>query len=111
MVLVACSDLDFLLISKILQKGYVLDYAQNRTDILKKLPGRKYDLFLVDSCFLKTGEDVIRLLQHGRFNVVALSSEPADARDRRLKGLGCKACYIKPFRLETFSYFVEFWCK
>lgn len=109
-VLVACSNLDFLLISKILQKGFLLDHAQKRDDILQKIQENKYNLLLIDVCFLKPGYEFAEQLQVEKINLVALSSEPGDIRDHKLKKSGCKACYIKPFRLDSFGLFVEYWC-
>lgn len=109
-VLVACSNLDFLLIRKILQKGFVLDHAANRNDILQKKQNNKYDLLLVDVCFLKPEYDFVEQLHADQVNLVALSSEPGDVCDHKLKKSGCKACYIKPFRFNSFSLFVEYWC-
>lgn len=109
-VLVACSDLDFLLISKILQKGFVLDHANNQDDIVKKRQANAYDLLLIDICFLKPQYEFAKQLQYDKVNLVALSSEPGDICDRKLMDTGCKACYIKPFRFDSFALFVEYWC-
>lgn len=109
-VLVACSDLDFLLISKILQKGFVLDHANNQDDIMKKRQANAYDLLLIDICFLKPQYEFAKQLQYDKVNLVALSSEPGDVCDRKLMDTGCKACYIKPLRFDSFALFVEYWC-
>ena len=109
-VLVACSNLDFLLISKILQKGFLLAHANNRHDILQKKQANEYNLLLIDICFLKPGYEFAEQLLQDKVNLVALSSEPGDSCDCKLKSSGCKACYIKPFRIDSFALFVEYWC-
>lgn len=109
-VLVACSELDFLLISKILHKGFMLDYADNRDDILQKTQENVYHLLLIDVCFLKPGYELVKQLLQKEVNLVALSSEPTDLSDSRLRDSGCKACYIRPFRFDSFALFVEYWC-
>lgn len=109
-VLVACSKLDFLLISKILQKDFLLEYACSRSEILQKKQKNEYDLLLIDICFLKPEYEFVKQLQVNKVNVVALSSEPGDGCDHRLKDSGCQACYIKPFRFDSFILFVDYWC-
>lgn len=109
-VLVACSDIDFLLISKILQKDFLLDHANNRNDLLQKSQTNDYSLLLIDVCFLKPGYEFAKQLRQDKVNLVALSSEPEDVSDYRLRDSGCKACYIKPFRFDSFALFVDYWC-
>ena len=53
-ILVACSDLDYLLIDKILRNGFFLDRAQGVEEILEKDQEGEYNLLLVDISLLKS---------------------------------------------------------
>lgn len=109
-ILVACSKLDFLLINKILRNGFILDYAEDSEEIIRKSQEIDYTLLLIDVCFLKSDTNLSLTLQKEHKNMIGLSSEPSDARGGKIKEVGCKACYVKPFQPIAFVSFIKHWC-
>ena len=108
-ILVACSALDYILIQKLLSDSFLLDKAGSREDIVNRIEKNKYDLFLIDIAFLRPDFKVIDGVVKENLPVIALSSEPNDARDKAIKKSGCCACYVKPIRSELFKAFVSYW--
>lgn len=108
-ILVACSSLDYILIHKTLQDKYILDKVDKREDIIKFRKEFKYDLLLIDVAFLKPDFEVISGIKELNVPVIALSSEPYDARDGQMLKAGCCACYIRPIRQELFAAFIDYW--
>lgn len=106
-VLVVCSRLDFILMEKILKEEFLLDRGGYREDILYLLEKRKYNLVILDADLIKRDGYFISQLPSAKIPVIALSSEPNDARDKRILKAGCIACYIKPFRQPGFLFFVK----
>lgn len=108
-VLIACNSLDFLLISKVLGQGFALDWVQNREEVSKFCKNKSYELLLVDISFLKPDFKLLAAVKKEHIPVVALSSEPYDARDKALSAAGCCACYVKPIRHDLFAAFINYW--
>lgn len=108
-ILIACDPLDYILIQKILSPNYYLDRADNRGDILKMRALKEYDLLIIDVIFLKPDFTVITGAKEKKIPVIALSSEPYDARDAKMSQAGCCACYVKPIRKEVFAEFISCW--
>lgn len=108
-VLVACSSLDYILIQKTLQSDYLIDRALSKEEILELQINHQYDLLLLDIAFLKPDFKVIEGVKDTP--VVALSSDPMDARDETVLKGGCSACYVKPIRQELFPAFLDYWIK
>lgn len=109
-ILVACSKLDFLLISKILRNGFILDYTEDSGEIIRKSQEVNYTLLLIDVCFLKSDANLSLTLQKKGEDIIGLSSEPSDARAGKIKEISCKACYVKPFQPVAFASFIKHWC-
>lgn len=108
-ILVACTPLDYILILKVLGENFILDQAQSREEIIRLRKEHHYDLLLIDIVFLKPDFKVISGMSEMNIPVIALSSEPFDAREGRLQKAGCCACYVRPIRVELFAAFVTYW--
>lgn len=108
-ILVACDSLDYILIFKILDAFYVISRAESREEIMMLRKKQTYDLLLIDIAFLKPDFKVLDGITEKDIPVIALSSEPYDARNKELKEAGCCACYVKPIRHKMFAAFVEYW--
>ena len=110
-ILIICDSLDFLWISKALRRRYVLEWAGNREDLLKYEDRADFDLLLIDIIILRADSNRSEHYAAKLIPVIALSSEPYDARDKSLFKAGCSACYIKPFRQDKFVALVRDWIK
>ena len=108
-ILIACSSLDYILIQKTLQNDYLIDKAQSKDEILELRKGCHYDLLLIDILFLKPDLKVIEGIKG--IPVIALSSDPMDARNEKMLKGGCCACYVKPIRQDLFPAFLDYWIK
>lgn len=108
-ILVACNSLDYILIQKTLENEFVLEKADVPDDVLRLRNANHYDLLLIDTAFLRADLKVIEGIKEERIPVVAMSSEPYDAKDIKLREAGCCACYIKPIRQELFVAFIRYW--
>lgn len=106
-ILVACSALDYVLVYKTLQGKYILNRAEKAEDILKLRGIYHYDLLLIDIAYLKSDIKSMIGLSEMDMPIVALSSEPYDAKEKEMKKAGCCACYIKPIRQELFVNFIK----
>lgn len=110
-ILILSPVLDYVLASKILQEHYSLDRAGSCEEVLQMLEKKEYCLFLFDANALKPDYTFLNSFSDKEISLVALASEPEDARDSRLKKLGCPACYVKPFRQDSFLMFIQYWAK
>ena len=110
-ILIACNSLDYILICKIMNKDFTIIRAISHEDILNTGEVGKFDLFLVDVEFLKPDFEVLALARKRNIPVIAISSEPYDARDKQMRKAGCCACYVKPIRQEVLLPFVQYWMK
>lgn len=107
-ILVACCSLDYILIEKLLSRLFTLDYVATCEEFSMKVKTQKYDLILADIIFVKSDYSLIRNIQP-KIPVLALSSDPSDAREIQLQKNGYCACYIKPIRQELLTPFVKYW--
>lgn len=98
-----------MLIQKILESDFKLVAASTPEEILRLVQSVQHDLLLIDILFLKAEPGISGYAKSNRTPVIALSSEPNDARDRKLLERGCCACYIKPIRQHLFLPFVSYW--
>lgn len=110
-ILIICDSLDFLWISKALRRRYVLEWVGDREDLLRYGDRVDFDLLLIDIALLRADPSLSERFATKHIPVIALSSEPYDARDKSLLKAGCSACYIKPFRQDMFAALVRDWIK
>lgn len=110
-ILIACSSLDYILIYKILCNHFIITRAESCEEILNLGEVGHFHILLVDVSFLKPDFEVLYFAKKKRIPVIALSSEPYDARDKEMRIAGCCACYVKPIRQEIFGPFVQYWLK
>ncbi len=110
-ILIVCNSLDYLWISKALQRGYALEWVGKWEDLSKYEDKTDFDLILIDIAFLRADLNLLKYFASKHIPVIALSSEPYDARDKSLLQAGCSACYVKPFRQDVFTALVRDWIK
>lgn len=109
-VLLVCGSLDYILIGKLLDKHFILKRI-NGEELAEWVDPEAFDLWIIDVAYLKLDLSVIEPLKKANLPVIALTSEPEDARNEKIRDAGCCACYVKPIRQELFIPFVEYWLK
>lgn len=111
-ILVACSDLDYMLVNKVLCREYVLERFLEDGVVPDLSDVVKYDLVMLDLAFLnawnyKIQDIIIRL--PGSVPVTVLTTDPYNSFKVNLLAAGCCDFYLKPIRRQELLSFVGKW--
>lgn len=111
-ILVACNDLDYILMSKVLCSEYLLERVVSNENIADCSNAEKYALVMLDPGFLGARnckmEDFVSKFPSS-VPVAILTADPYGTTRSALRKTGCCDFFLKPIRQQELIDFVHKW--